>query len=350
MRLKPYLKLSERAIEAHFHRLDHPYKLTFCITYWCNYKCKTCNIWQMKPRDELKTHEIESFFKKNSKFLWVDLTGGEVWLRKDFVDICNIIIDHCPNLLLLHFPTNGYLTDKIVSGVGEIVKRKPERLIVTVSMDGDEQVNDSVRGIEGGWQRQIETFKQLHAMPGVKVVLGMTLSGYNIDQFQRTFDVAKEACSWLTYKDFHVNIAHTSEHFFGNSDSDLGFNDNVDPKQFIDVIATYRKLRGIPLDPVSLLEHEYLRRVKQYLNTGITPMQCHALRSSCFIDSWGGVYPCSIYDKKIGSLRTAEFDLSAIWNSPAAIETQKQIWQFQCPQCWTPCEAYQSICGNFFRW
>ena len=31
-----------------------------------------------------------------------------------FVEVAHAVIDSCPNLLLLHFPTNGYLTDKIV--------------------------------------------------------------------------------------------------------------------------------------------------------------------------------------------------------------------------------------------
>ena len=29
------------------------------------------------------------------------------------------------------------------------------------------------------------------------------------------------------------------------------------------------------------------------------------------------------------------------------MQTQKEIWDYDCPQCWTPCEAYQSIMGNF---
>ena len=31
------------------------------------------------------------------------------------------MIDSCPNLLLLHFPTNGYLTDKIVENTRAIM-------------------------------------------------------------------------------------------------------------------------------------------------------------------------------------------------------------------------------------
>ena len=40
----------------------------------------------------------------------------------------------------------------------EIARMRKERLIVTVSTDGDEAMNDEIRGIDGGWRRQIETF------------------------------------------------------------------------------------------------------------------------------------------------------------------------------------------------
>jgi len=116
MRVAPYAALAGRALEANVRRPTHPYKLTFCLTFWCNYRCETCNIWHMKPRDELKLDEIREFFHRSKRFVWVDLTGGEVWLRKDFVDICEALTTECKNLLLLHFPTNGYLTDKIVAG------------------------------------------------------------------------------------------------------------------------------------------------------------------------------------------------------------------------------------------
>jgi radical SAM protein with 4Fe4S-binding SPASM domain len=76
-------------------------------------------------------------------------------------------------------------------------------------------------------------------------------------------------------------------------------------------------------------------------------MRCHALSASCFVDSWGNVFPCTIYDRKLGSLRDVDYDLRRIWNSDFALQTQKEIWNYDCPQCWTPCEAYQSIMGNF---
>jgi len=57
-RLRPYYALARKTVEANVRRLDFPFKLTFCLTFWCNYRCETCNIWKMKPRDELRLDEF----------------------------------------------------------------------------------------------------------------------------------------------------------------------------------------------------------------------------------------------------------------------------------------------------
>ncbi len=341
--MKAHFNLARNILTSNFRRLAFPYKLTFVVTYWCNYKCKTCNIWERTPKDELTLDEIERFFKKSNRFNWIDFTGGEPWLRKDFPDIVEAALDHCKDLILVHFPTNGYLPDQIVRGVQRILKRRLRKLIVTVSTDGDEAVNDEVRGIEGGWRRQIETYQRLHALPRVNVVLGMTLSSYNADQYDKAFAAAKAECPWLEPKDFHINIAHESGHYYGNAGSGPL---TQAKEQVIDQINRYRKLRGLPRSLVDMLERKYLQTAERYLRSGVTPMRCHALRSSCFVDSWGGVYPCGMYDAKIAGLRDHDFDLSAIWNLPRTRELQEEIWNYKCPQCWTPCEAYQSIFGN----
>jgi len=335
VRLAPYTALAKAALRANLGRLDFPFKLTFCVTFWCNYRCTTCNIWKMAPRDELSLDEIRRFFARSGRFLWIDLTGGEVTLRKDFIDICHAVIDGCPNLLLLHFPTNGYLTDKVVAAAKAITTRpgrRPEKLIVTVSTDGDEATNDRIRGIEGGWRRQLETFKALRALPGVDVVLGMTLSAGNVDHYPAAFAAARREVPDLRHDEFHVNIVHESPH---------------DREKLAAAVEEYAHLRGRPRSPVGYLEHAYLSKVRRYLETGRTPMRCHALSASCFVDSWGNVFPCTIYDRKIGSLREVDYDLARLWNTPEADRLEREIFDYHCPQCWTPCEAYQSIMGNF---
>src|SRR6476646_3548620 len=115
------------------HRPSAPLKLNLCLTYWCQYRCKTCNIWQRKPTDELTTEEIVAVVRENANITWADLTGGEIFLRPDLDDV----VGGWRRLSLLHFPTNGFLTDRIVASVERIAGRGPAQTIVTVSLDGD---------------------------------------------------------------------------------------------------------------------------------------------------------------------------------------------------------------------
>ena len=111
-------------------------------------------------------------------------------------------------------------------------------------------------------------------------------------------------------------------------------------------LQRYRTLRGLPRTPKQWLEDTYLKHLDSFLITGQTPMACHALRASCFIDPWGVVYPCISYSKPIGRLRDTGMRLEPIWAGLEATRTQQEIWAGNCPQCWTACEAYQSILGN----
>ena len=346
MNIRKYAFLAKSILKANLGRLSQPYKLTFALTAKCNYRCQTCHIWQKRPENELSAAEIERLFRKAPDFAWIDLTGGEVFLRKDFLEIVRIILASCPHLLLLHFPTNGYLTEIIVSSVRKIAQWKPEKLILTISMDGDEPTNDRIRGVAGGWRRQIETFKRLREIPGVHTVLGMTVSALNAGQFEKAFQAAKHEYPPLTTDDFHVNIAHVSPHYYGNADADYVSGSET---AMAETVRRYLKARTFPLNPVSYLEKQYLKRVGQYLQTKKTPIRCQALRSSCFLDATGNVYPCSMYDRRLGNIREWNYDLPALWNSEASRRLQTEIWNFNCPQCWTPCEAYQSIFGSLLR-
>jgi MoaA/NifB/PqqE/SkfB family radical SAM enzyme len=339
--------LASRIVASNFGRLDFPYKLTLILTYWCNYRCKTCNIWKKHPKDELTLEEIETFFQRSNRFNWVDFSGGEIWLRDDVVPIVGAAIRHCKNLALIHFPTNGYLTDRTVLGVKDILRMNPPKFMITVSLDGDEAVNDEIRGKKGGWKRQIETFRQLKALKGVDVFLGMTLSKHNAGLFESTYEAVKRLVPELTPQDFHVNIAHESAHYYANSAPEL--NSTESDSLIMEELRRYRKSRGVVHDPVTFLEHRYLSNVERYLQTGKTPMPCHSLSSSCFIDSWGNVFPCVTYDRKIANIRDHDYDLARVWDLPEAIDIQKEISQGKCPQCWTPCEAYQTILGNLMR-
>lgn len=330
-------------LRATAHRPSAPLKLNLCLTYWCQYKCKTCNIWQRKPTDELTTAEIAALVRENPDVTWVDLTGGEIFLRPDIDDVLALVVDGWRRLALLHFPTNGFLTDRIVRSAERIAGRGPANLIVTVSVDGDEALNDEIRGIKGGFRRQMQTFNALRKIPGVSVAIGVTLSSYNAGHFERTFAACARECPGLTPDDVHLNVAQRSGHYYGNDGAaELAPSSAATRAE----MRFYRSMRSPARSARQLLENAYLNRLDEFLTTGRTPMPCHALRASCFIDPWGLVYPCITYSRPVGSLRETGMRIEPIWNGAQATVTQREIWRGECPQCWTACEAYQSILGN----
>ncbi|MEO7136033.1 MAG: radical SAM protein [Vicinamibacterales bacterium] len=337
-------------LRANFASLKRPLKVNLCITYWCQYRCQTCNIWKRKPENELTTDELIAFVENNAETAWLDVTGGEIFLREDIDQVLLAIAQRWDRLSVLHFPTNGFLTSKIVSVTTRLAQTRRVPIVVTVSLDGHEALNDRIRGIRGGYQRQLETFRALRQVRGVKAVLGMTLSSLNIDQIDATLEACQRDCPGLTIDDFHVNVAQRSAHYYGNEQHD-SFEAATDPLRH--QVTLYRKRRSWSGAPSDVVEQVFLRYLDRFLASGRTPMPCHALRSSCFIDPWGTVYPCITYAKPLGSLRDTAMDLGPIWSSHLTRETQHEIWQGQCPQCWTACEAYQSILGNAlapWRW
>lgn len=331
-----------RVLQAHAGRLSSPLKLNLCLTYWCQYRCATCNIWQRKPADELTTDELLRFVAANTRTEWLDVTGGEIFLRPDVEDVLTAIVTSWPRLFLLHFPTNGFLTDRIVAITTRVAKAAPMPVIVTVSLDGDEALNDSIRGITGGYRRQVDTFRRLRAS-GIRVVFGMTLSKLNATRVRDVFAAVSRDCPGLETGDFHVNVAQTSSHYYGTG-GDASF--VASAAEIHDALDAYDDMRRAPLTPSALLEARYLQLMRRFVDTGVTPLPCHALRSSCFIDPWGTVYPCISYAHPVGRLRDHDMHLEPIWNGEEANRLQHEIWDGQCPQCWTACEAYQSILGN----
>ena len=349
-----YLQLAKRVLLSNVKRLAFPYKLTFAITYRCNSRCKTCNIWKRRVTNELSKEEIKRFSQKSNEFMWIDLTGGEPSLRKDLVDICEAVYRYNEKLVLLHFPTNGYLTKKIVGDVNAIRGMDSgSKLVITVSIDGDERLNDEIRGVKGAWKRQIETFVRLREIEGVTPVFGMTLSPFNFDKFEMTFKSVKQVLPWVTVEDFHISLMNYSDVFYDNMEQKNLIADPMEKRRVIEGILRSTELytcwSGTPKDPRALLENLFLKRAKSYFKTGRTPLPCHALKSSCFIDPTGEVYPCITFNRPLGNLRDSDYDLRRIWHSEKAKGLQKKIWDLKCPQCWTGCDGYQTIMGNLIH-
>jgi radical SAM protein with 4Fe4S-binding SPASM domain len=224
---------------------------------------------------------------------------------------------------------------------------KIPKIYMTVSLDGPQHLHERIRNKPGSWERAVETFKRLRKLRSkhFNVFFGMTLQAANLCSFRETLDAVRERIGDISCDDFHVNMVHSSKHYYGDSDVAENF-DKMALWESLNQISKSRK--NSFFDPVRFLEKQYLKHAKIFLKDNSSPVLCQALSASFFMDPIGNVYPCSIYGKKVGNITDFNYDIYKLWNTEIRSSLRKEIRKAKCPICWTPCEAYQSLLANFF--
>lgn len=339
----PKAQFSKAIVTSNFRRLSFPFKLSYAVTYRCNLKCKMCNIWKKSHTDtELTSKEVENFFKKANRFSWIGITGGEPFLRNDLAELLDIVIFYCNRLSAVHFATNGQLEDKIMDITSHLHKlNKKLKIVYTISIDGPPLLHDEIRGVEGVWKNAIDAFKHLKEIGFAKAQIGFTLSHSNIDKFEETSAFIKQAYPALRFDDLTVNIFQKSAFYYENQ--------NIQDLDDSRVRKTINKILDMDKESNSInnfLRRTYLRLYLKYMRTNKCPLKCQALSSTCFLDPYGNLYPCTVYHKKLLNVRDMNDTLESIWDSEPARKLSYECSNYMCPSCWTPCDAYSAIAGS----
>jgi MoaA/NifB/PqqE/SkfB family radical SAM enzyme len=339
--------LALTAIKSNFGQLDKPYKLNFAVTYWCQSRCLTCNIWQIKPKGELRIDEIAEFAKKNTSFRWLELTGGEPFLRSDIVNIAEEFYNNCKGLYMLTMPTNSLCDRAMVEKkLRKILDLGIPKVIMTVSLDGHRDLEDKIRGVKGNYEKAMSMFDMIHSLKGeyrnIDHFFGYTISKFNQGELKRTIDSVAADLSYVTPNDFHVNMGQVSSNYYGNEEMGITAN-NVDIVNDIETLLRMRKRNN---SGIGAVEASFLKKLLYYAKTGNPPLRSRSLDASLFLDSFGNVYPSIMWDRKVCNIRDTGYDLSKVWRSDEVDALRKEIADGKEPKHWTACEAYQSIVGN----
>lgn len=331
--------LIARLTETWFHRPSTPTRVVMDLTRRCNLRCEMCHTWQVTPGHELTPAEVRSILGQMPRLCWLDVTGGEIFLRRDALELLDAVLDAAPALRMLHFPTNGWFTARTVEAVRRVRARRPEvSLIVTVSLDGPRELHDRIRGREGSYDRALETFRALRAIDGVGVYVGTTVTPSNADHVAELGEALRAAVPGFTPAEWHWNWLQISRHFFDNAD--LGSLPAVKSDR---LVVTHLQRRGAPRSLVDLMELVFLVNLEAYLKGEPSGVTCQSLRSTCFISPEGDLYPCHVYDRPLGNLRARP--VRDVWNDPATRAARADIERLACGGCFTPCEAYPALAG-----
>lgn len=298
-----------------------------------------CHTWKAPRAPELTAPQIADIVRACPSLVWLDVTGGEPFIRVDIDAVLLGIVDAAPALAMLHFQTNGWQTERIARITAALRERMDPGcdLVVTVSIDGPPAEHDAIRGRSGSFDRAIATARELMEIPGVDVHVGTTIGTHNVEHLDALWSALQRALPGLTRRRWHLNAVQASRHFYGDVD--------VDRLRVRGASPVHRHLvrRGLPRTMTEAMESLYLFHLGFVQQGEPSGIPCQALRSTLFISPEGDAYPCHIYDRPLGNVR--DHGVAALWHGATVRRAREDVERLACGGCFSACEAYPAIAG-----
>ena len=275
------------------HQLED---VTLEVTYSCNERCVHCYVDNSdKQRSILSLEEYKAMFVDmvNTGILYMSFTGGDPFVRKDFIDIYQYAA-------LLGFAIDIY-TNGLLIGEKELnilSQYRPRRVYISVySLD---DIHDSITGINGSLKKTINTIEKLIGI-NVKVILNVPVMALNMHSIIKIIDWANEK-----QIDYKVSFQTTPKSNGDMSTVSLQCFDDIAIKSILE------KINYVPDEEP---------HARDYI--------CGAGLRSLTINPFGDVRPCVGLSIKVGSILESKID--DIWsNSINLEEIRNATWDSSC--------------------
>lgn len=342
----------------------YPVQLIQYVTARCNLRCDHCfykNTLDAKDPGEIEVDKLISKSKYLAPFLWYSITGGEVFIRKDFTKLV-LEIQNKLRPKFFSFPTNGWYTKKTFEGVLYVLQRlKRGNLILFFSIDGSESIHDEIRG-PNSYKKLKETIEALKILqpvyPRLYVNIVITVQHQNYKLFP---NLIKQIQSEFDPTAISINL--------------LRYHSLQGPKLDSHIIEAYEK---------AINEYDKIRNQKKYnflMNFIIKAKEknqkkiiinsakydkfttlCSAGNLSYVIMENGDVKPCEILDNSYGNINTDKIENIISNKNKQASENRKWIKNTKC-RCTYECAnstnalfnnnmipgLLKTICKDFFN-
>ncbi len=309
-----------------------PMNLTISVSYRCNSRCKTCNVWQ-RPNDDFTLEEYDKTFESIGRAAyWFTFSGGEPTLRKDLPEMIGSAYKHCrPGVI--NIPTNG-IQDKIIPGrIERVLQAAPTSdVIVNLSLDGVGEKHDQVRGVKGNFERAMRTYAGLKALKGryKNFTLGVhtVISNFNIDEFE---NIHRFVRTELKPDNFISEIAEERVEL-----DTVGMGITPPVQKYQPVIERLQQdIRTAEYDATiervtQAFRDRYYDIVKRTLSEKRQIIPCLAGVASAQIAPNGDVWTCCIRAESVGNLRDHNYDFRSAWTTSKADELRRSIKAGEC--------------------
>lgn len=346
MRPRAIARLLRSFVPTWVERPRGPARAVVALTRRCDLRCRFCRTWELEPGEEMTADEVGRLCRGMPALTWLDLTGGEPTLRSDIEDVFARVLEETPRLSVLHFPTNGSFAERAVTCARLTRRWRPDvSLLVTVSIDGPEELHDAMRGRSGSYRAALDAFERLRRVEGVEAWIGTTVGPDNVDALEALeTSLAEDVREWHP-RLWHWNLGQVSSHFFGNRPEHVA----LLRSRVAGLVRGQLERRGPPKGAVDLMEWSFLALLPRWIERGHTGLTCPALHSTCFVSADARLYPCHVWDRPVLDLREVDFDVAAAWASESVLQARAEVKCLACGDCFTPCEAYPRLAASPLR-
>lgn len=339
----------------YFFIRKYPAEITFFVTASCNFRCRHCFNWKKvakaEHRGELSLDEIEKITKTLPSIIRLSLSGGEPFLRKDLVQICQAFYKNC-HVKFISIPTNASLTEKIVSDVRQITASCPNLFLhVSLSVEGIGEKRDYIVRRKNTTASLIKTAQELRKLqksaPNLSLGVITTQSPDNENQLDEIYQFALEK---LKIDNFGFNIARIYSKNKVETRSDLEIYEKFTKKLMCDKRSSRLKF---PLSSLFAARRNLvLSHVLKTFKEKKYQIPCFAGNLRVVIDEMGNVYPCEPLQycpaRKnflMGNLRDYGLNFKKLFFSPSAFKVKDYIRKTKC-FCAHDCDAEVNILFN----
>jgi len=310
---------------------NKPYHAQWLLTRRCNYRCRSCIVWQEKQNaKEITTEEVKKGLDVFRKLGVVEVvfSGGNPLLRDDIGEI----IDYASKFFVTTVYDNGSLVLQRIDAL-----RKAD--FVAISLDTlDEKKLDYIKGVRGAWKKALESIEALQ-MEGISVVISPTISQlnlYEIVDFTKYFINQSLPVLYCLYS---YDYAADNRLFgIGERIDEFELTDRAALAKVCDeLIELKRKQQGV------FITTKVLNALKRFSLKGLRTWKCKALQGFFLVDHLGRVAGCHLRQPV-----TSVSELLDSWNSEKFEDLRREY--SRCDRCTYLCyivySLHSSMLGN----
>ena len=296
--------------------------LQFHVTGKCNLSCKHCyrtdgNVEPLTLEDIYRV--IDQFKELREKFNLlhkthkrghINITGGEPFMRSDFVKILEYLGNNKTSFTYGILSNGSFVDERIIEKLKET-----EVSFVQLSIDGDRQMHDSIRA-DGDYDRVFKTAELLEKS-GIKTYISFTANKENYKFLPKLAKECRKKGISKLWSDRLVPI--------GNGKDMKAL--EITKDEMTDYISYLKKAQGGIITkwcyPKTVVAMD---RALQFQNTNGKLYSCGAGRTLITVDEFGNVMPCRRMPIICGNISNSS--LSEIY----FCETFKQLRKDRVPK------------------